>query len=76
MDFNDLGGILSMCPKNFKSFHTFFAEKRRLECKKYRDSQQNCLKMSRPMLEKRGSPRYKITIIFVPRSNISGVLSV
>ena len=23
-----------MCPKNFKSFHTFFAEKRRVECKK------------------------------------------
>ena len=23
-----------MCPKNFKSFHTFFTEKRRVECKK------------------------------------------
>ena len=33
-DLNGLGGILSMCPKNFKSFHTFFAEKRRVECKK------------------------------------------
>ena len=23
-----------MCPKNFKSFHTFFAEKRQVECEK------------------------------------------
>ena len=34
MELNGLGGILSMSPKNFKSFHTFFAEKQRVECKK------------------------------------------
>ena len=33
-DLTGLNGIFYMCPKNFKSFHTFFAEKRRVECKK------------------------------------------
>ena len=53
-------------PKNFKKFHTFLAEKRRVKCKKKRISRQRgvtyCLK--RPMLEKHGSPKYKITVIF------------
>ena len=54
-----------MCPKNFKSFHTFFAEKRRVECKKKTCLAINgcgsCLEISRPMLEKHGSPRNTIT---------------
>ena len=52
-----------MCPRNFKLFHTFFAEKRRVECKKI-----TCLAtkacgfcLERPVLEKHGSPRNKST---------------
>ena len=33
-DLNGLNGILYMCPKNFKSFQKYFAEKRQVECKK------------------------------------------
>ena len=32
-DLIGLNDISSMCPKNSKSFHTFFVEKRRVECK-------------------------------------------
>ena len=38
-DLTGLTDIFYMCPKNFKSFHTFFAEKRLVECKKKRVSQ-------------------------------------
>ena len=34
MDVIGLNCIFYMCPKNFKSFHIFFAEKRRVKCKK------------------------------------------
>ena len=55
-----------MCPKNFKSFHTFFADERRVECKKRtclatKGRGLFCLEISRPMLETHGSPRHKIT---------------
>ena len=33
-DLIGLNGIFYVCSKNFKLFHTFFAEKRRVECEK------------------------------------------